>query len=88
VTRAPSPPRRQGLDAAAARIGSEWVAAMQAMQSLDPAIGRRLAACEDGAMAASICAEWLGHRLDSLIVAQHRMLEAWLDDRADRGATP
>ena len=25
---------------------------------------------------------------DSLIVAQHRMLEAWLDDRADRGAAP
>ena len=67
------------------RNGRDWVAAVMAMQRLDAVFGAKLAACADAVAAAAICAEWLGHRLDSAVVAQHRLLEAWLEAVAEVG---
>ena len=71
------------LCTAVERIGRDWVATVVAMQRLDAGFAAKLAACADAVAASAVCAEWLGHRLDSAVVAQHRMLEAWLEGPCD-----
>ena len=61
------------------RLCSEWVSQVSQMQQLDAAFAARLAACHEPRQAAELCGAWMGHRLDSAVAAQHRLLEAWME---------
>lgn len=60
------------------QIAQDWLAQAKRMQQFDAAFSAKLAASTSAVEAAETCGAWLGHRLDSAVVAQHRMLEAWL----------
>lgn len=60
-------------------ISKAWVSQVAQMQQLDAAFARKLAACTKPSEAAALCGSWMGHRVDSAFVLQHRLFEAWLD---------
>jgi len=70
---------QQELSAGIKRLCSEWVSQVSQMQQLDAAFATRLAACREPAQAAELCGAWMGHRLDSAVSVQHRILEVWLE---------
>ena len=56
-----------------------WVEQMERMRKGKRDIGQRLMACATPAEAVAVSGEWMAHRLDSLMVLQHRLIEMWLD---------
>jgi hypothetical protein len=57
----------------------EWVSQVSRMQQLDLAFAIRLASCRRPGDAATLCGEWMAHRVDSAVCMQHRLLGLWLD---------
>jgi hypothetical protein len=57
----------------------EWVSQVSRMQQLDLAFAMKLAGCRRPVDAATLCGDWMAHRVDSAVAMQHRLLEFWLE---------
>jgi len=56
-----------------------WVEQMERMRKAERDLGQRLMTCATPAEAVAVSGEWMGHRIDSLMALQHRLIEMWLD---------
>lgn len=77
---------RSRLSSEICRISKAWVSQVAQMQQVDAAFAKKLASCTTTVAAAELCGSWMAHRVDAAVVAQHRLLEVWLESmsRAER----
>jgi hypothetical protein len=73
------PDQQEELISNIRKTSMEWVSQIGQMQRFDLEFATRLARCIEPSEAVALCGEWMGHRIDSAVAMQHRLLELWLD---------